>query len=267
MMVCKVAQLDRRSPTVLLAALLHDIGKPAVRNLNPKNGHVRFGGHEAVSAFLALPILKRLIDEGEIDPTDASRVFELIALHTLLHQDHPHRKLKEWFAMRNVTLYDELISLNRADALGSFSTMDTWSDHKENELRTIGKLDGCDEARGKRTVSVELILAMNLDAAKRHWEKMHPGEAPIVVDSQKRIADILNETRSERITLMGTIDTTELTRLWSENDRYTVHVGLLPDFGAIDPHRPLTHILRSLGEKYRHPIGGAIQNFSVDWES
>ena len=265
MMVCKVAQLDRRSPTVLLAALLHDIGKPAVRNLNPKNGHVRFGGHEAVSAFLALPILKRMIDEGEINPTDATRVFELIALHTLLHHDHPYRKLKEWFAMRDVTLYDELISLNRADALGSFSTMETWSDGKERRLRNLEKMSEDGTRSGGKTMTVDLWLVMNPLRAQKRWEKEYPGKAMPSVDSRKQIDEIVDSTREERITLWTDIESMTKLMTWNEDTRYVIAIRLLPDFDAIDPHRPLSHILRSLGGKYRHPICGAIQSFSVDW--
>ena len=59
------------STTMRLAALLHDIGKPATRRTGGKNKHYTFFGHEVVGAKMARKILERLkmpretIDEVE----------------------------------------------------------------------------------------------------------------------------------------------------------------------------------------------------------
>ena len=59
------------STTMRLAALLHDIGKPATRRTGGKNKHYTFFGHEVVGAKMAKTILERLkmpretIDEVE----------------------------------------------------------------------------------------------------------------------------------------------------------------------------------------------------------
>ena len=42
MLVCKVAELKAYDLPVLIAALLHDLGKPLAREVNPRNNHVRF---------------------------------------------------------------------------------------------------------------------------------------------------------------------------------------------------------------------------------
>jgi poly(A) polymerase/tRNA nucleotidyltransferase (CCA-adding enzyme) len=48
------------STTMRLAALLHDIGKPATRGTGGKNKHYTFFGHEVVGARMAKKILERL---------------------------------------------------------------------------------------------------------------------------------------------------------------------------------------------------------------
>jgi poly(A) polymerase/tRNA nucleotidyltransferase (CCA-adding enzyme) len=66
------AAADKGHSTALrLAALLHDVGKPATRRTGGKNKHYTFFGHEVVGAKMAKKILERLklpretIDEVE----------------------------------------------------------------------------------------------------------------------------------------------------------------------------------------------------------
>ena len=55
------AAADKQYPEhVRLAALLHDIGKPATRRTGGKNKHYTFFGHEVVGARMAAKILERL---------------------------------------------------------------------------------------------------------------------------------------------------------------------------------------------------------------
>jgi poly(A) polymerase len=53
--------------TLTLAALLHDVGKPATRFVDGE-GHIRFFGHESVGAEIAATLLRRLkFSEAEIE--------------------------------------------------------------------------------------------------------------------------------------------------------------------------------------------------------
>src|SRR4029453_7788910 len=48
-----------RALTVMLAALLHDVGKPATTFNDPKDGHVRSPGHEEAGVAAAASLLDR----------------------------------------------------------------------------------------------------------------------------------------------------------------------------------------------------------------
>lgn len=70
---------ESASEVVKIAALLHDIGKPMVREISDK-GRVRFFNHESVGAFLSLSILKD--PKLELSDEEKIRIFKLICLHT-----------------------------------------------------------------------------------------------------------------------------------------------------------------------------------------
>ena len=119
MMVCKIAELEDFDKVVQIAALLHDIGKPPVRRVNPRNNHVQFFGHETVSASMSIEVLKKMINEKLVTQDEAVEVFLLIALHSLFHQDKNIVTLFEKFK-NHKTLFLHLIDLNKCDNLGRF---------------------------------------------------------------------------------------------------------------------------------------------------
>lgn len=112
MMVCK--QAENMPYEVQIAALLHDIGKPSTRAVNPKNGRVSFFNHDAVSAFMSLEILKR----EELGLTDEQRVmiFNMIALHTQVYKLTPQQLAN----IGDMNLVRNLILLGNADHEGRF---------------------------------------------------------------------------------------------------------------------------------------------------
>ena len=114
MMVCK--QAEKASYEVKLAALLHDIGKPSTRKVNPKNGRVSFFNHDAVSAFMSLEILKR--EELGLTKKQQVHIFNLIALHTQVYK-LTNEQLKE---IGDINLVTDLIELGKADHAGRFHT-------------------------------------------------------------------------------------------------------------------------------------------------
>lgn len=113
MMVCK--QAENLNYLAKVSALLHDIGKPSTRAVNPKNGRVSFFNHDAVSAFMSLKMLKDLA----IPKEDRHVVFNAIALHTQVYKQDQKKLCKD---LGNLLAAETLLSLGRADHEGRFST-------------------------------------------------------------------------------------------------------------------------------------------------
>ena len=118
MMVCKVAQLRGYSIVVQVSALLHDIGKPKVRRVNPQNNHVQFFGHEEVSAQMAEPIVADLVAREILTQDEGDEVIELISLHGEIykHRDEVEERLKD-----KPSWLQHLLELSECDDLGRFS--------------------------------------------------------------------------------------------------------------------------------------------------
>ncbi len=114
MMVCK--QAENAPYEVRIAALLHDIGKPSTRAVNPKNGRVSFYNHDAVSAFMALEILKR--EELGLSKEQQVLIFNMIALHTQIYKLSPEKL----YDIGDLNLITNLIELGKADHAGRFHT-------------------------------------------------------------------------------------------------------------------------------------------------
>ena len=138
MMVCKIAQIEEYSKAVQISALLHDIGKPSVRKVNPRNNHVQFFGHEVLSAYMSKEILKKMINEKVVTQKDAVEAFLLIALHSVFHKEKNIVSLFEMFR-NHKTLFLHLIDLNKCDNLGRFCK--EWKNfyQKEEILRGLSK--------------------------------------------------------------------------------------------------------------------------------
>jgi len=140
MMVCKVAELKGYDRVVQVAALLHDIGKPASRQINPQNNHVQFFGHEALSAKMAVPLVKELVERNLLENMDeAHEVLELIELHAYLYQESDVNVIYEKFKNR-FEFFKHLLELRVCDDLGRFSkTMGESSLDTEAILEKIEK--------------------------------------------------------------------------------------------------------------------------------
>ena len=117
-----------------LAALLHDVGKPATREV--KDGKITFIGHQEVGAEIATQALKRLRFSGE----EIEAVAELIRLHMRPIQYDP--ATWEDKAVRRLVrdagnLLDPLLSLARADMQASHYPGVEKIDHLEARVRAL----------------------------------------------------------------------------------------------------------------------------------
>lgn len=138
MMVCKVAELYGYDKEVQISALLHDIGKPQARKINPRNNHVQFFGHEELSVEISGKVLSQMQKEKIVNKHEIREIKELIRLHSLLHKDpDPHMLLEQF--KDNRELYVHLVQLNQCDHLGRFCEDSAPVEKKFNRLMSYSK--------------------------------------------------------------------------------------------------------------------------------
>jgi len=123
MMVCKMVELRSADRALMVAALLHDIGKPEVRGVNPRNNHVQFFGHEEKSALLAKPIVMGLVLQGLLSQDEADEALELIAMHGYFYGCKDANEAYVFFAEKRA-FFSKLTLLVECDHLGRFGSSD-----------------------------------------------------------------------------------------------------------------------------------------------
>jgi len=105
---------DSPSPELVLAVLLHDIGKPATYTYDPAEDRIRFNGHDRVGADMAETILQRLKCSNAT--TDA--VCAMVANHMNFMNVQKMRTSKVKRFMSRPTFEDEM-ELHRVDCASS----------------------------------------------------------------------------------------------------------------------------------------------------
>jgi putative nucleotidyltransferase with HDIG domain len=132
------APADR--PVVRLAALLHDLGKPATIDDGP------FRGHDAVGADLA----QRLLDRLHIPRAATERVVHLVRNHMFTYEPTwGDAGIRRFIQRVGADSIDDLFALREADNLGSGVPVDA---HDLGDLR--------------RRVEAELAAAVVLDRSR-----------------------------------------------------------------------------------------------------
>lgn len=129
MMVCKIAEIQNYDKVVQIAALLHDIGKPKARTVNPKNNHVRFFGHENISAELSINILNKMLLEEMITTTEMQDILLLITYHGEFYKNNDPKSIYEKFKY-DKKLFILLTQLHYCDNVGRFSANQSKNNNK-----------------------------------------------------------------------------------------------------------------------------------------
>jgi tRNA nucleotidyltransferase (CCA-adding enzyme) len=117
-------------PVLRLAALLHDVGKPATFTLD-ENGRGHFYGHAKVGATIANDILLRLKAPTAL----RQQVVQLVQLH--MNRPEPERKpVRRWLSRLGGDALEQLLLLQEAD-MGSKGTGIPSKSAPFDEIRTL----------------------------------------------------------------------------------------------------------------------------------
>jgi tRNA nucleotidyltransferase (CCA-adding enzyme) len=102
-------------PVLRLAALLHDVGKPASRQMSEKTGEATFYHHEVKGAQLAEAVCMRL----RLSTEQRERVVSLVRLHLVVYDDTwTDAAVRRWVRRVGEQNVGAVLEIARADAHG-----------------------------------------------------------------------------------------------------------------------------------------------------
>ena len=114
--------VDRTSLPLRLAALLHDVGKPITRALNPTTGDFTFHDHETYGAKVADAIMRRLKFPNDL----REHVVALVRHHLVVYtKDWSDAAVRRWLTRVTPSLFGEVLALARADVKAKGTGADT----------------------------------------------------------------------------------------------------------------------------------------------
>ena len=119
---------------VQIAALLHDVGKPASKEFKysgSRGQYCRFTGHEGLSFYMCIDILEHY----QLSKEQKHIILELVASHSHLYNLNKKESIEQMYRGRD-DFYEMLTQLVEADTLGRISTAET-RNKSEKHLREL----------------------------------------------------------------------------------------------------------------------------------
>ena len=125
-------------PILRVAALLHDVGKPASKGSHPVTGDATFYDHENIGAELSQEILESL----RFSTDEINRVTHLVRHHFVRYEtDWSSPTLRRWIRKVGLEHIPSLVTLARADIAGKGSANTPLEvsvvDHLEDRVRNM----------------------------------------------------------------------------------------------------------------------------------
>jgi tRNA nucleotidyltransferase (CCA-adding enzyme) len=112
--VMHVLDAAPKNELVQLAALFHDIAKPACKGVHPVTGQATFYNHEEKGADMTKEIMTRL----KFSTDEIEKVSTLVRHHLLPHDRLSNAALRRWVRKVGAENVDELLDLAQADLDG-----------------------------------------------------------------------------------------------------------------------------------------------------
>lgn len=152
---------------VMLAALLHDIGKPASM-IKSEDGRIRNPEHAEIGAEMARAVMLRL----EFADVDVERVYQLVLLHMKMHKVDQMRpgKLAEILKRKDIR---DLIALQHADSMPSIHPKKSRKAFLEAKLAELEQPKV--QASAKNFVDGALLISLGFSPGQRFREIISAG--------------------------------------------------------------------------------------------
>lgn len=111
----RVVDACRPDAELRFAALLHDVGKPAVRGVGEKTGDFTFYGHEVEGARMA----DRICDRLRLSNQQRERVVKLVRNHLVVYEDAwTDAAVRRWVKKVGQDCVQDVLEIARADCAG-----------------------------------------------------------------------------------------------------------------------------------------------------
>lgn len=185
MMVVNAAEPGHHN---ILAALLHDIGKPMCEERVDDKKRVRFFNHEPMSAFMALDVMKKFEEDFDLK-LYKKELFQAIALHT-----EPFKipeKLDDRLINQERMFINLLKELNNADSAGRFH------DAEDSGRSWIPKYKTKDPAPPKPKTATVLI-GLPCSGKSSYIRTLNPSRSHSVISRDDILMKFPGETYDEK---------------------------------------------------------------------